>query len=1101
MSDKSVQVALRIRPLVPSEISKGCKDVFEVYPSINQVKIKDTDKAFTYNYVFDPTTTQDYVYETCVKRMIENLFNGYNITVLAYGQTGSGKTHTMGTTYNGEGEMGVIPRAVTEIFNCVRENFLHDITVTVSFVELYQESLYDLLAEKSREQCVLDIREDANKGIVIPGLTQVHVDCTQRVFEALIRGSSSRATGATNMNAQSSRSHAIFTINMCMINKNDGNEKSAKFHLVDLAGSERPKKTGAVGTTFKEGVNINKGLLVLGNVISALADEKQQHGYISYRDSNLTRLLKDSLGGNSITLMIACVSPADYNIEESISTLRYADRARRIQNKPIVNQDPKAAEINLLKKTIQELRLQIVGQGGPAVSSNEIIILREENVQLQTKIRDLTVQLSSTLHDNTGLLEKLIILQNANENLHKKIQELKHEYDLTLDNISLSFNQNDTDGFKKNLDKLQQIQKQFMVLDSEQKKTEDEILHHERNIDIRKSQDGKFKNVDEMSKDQENYTKQQMALNTELQELTKQLAIKEHLARQISTNTQYLVDYEGLKENENKILQLQKEKDELMQQLKNAQSHGPSSKIAEQRRKRVQELENQLQELNRKVQEQARLIKLKEKDVTKINQLNSEIHLMKQTRVKLIRKMREESERFRTWKIQRERELAKLKQEDRKNKTKMVRMEAMHSKQQNVLKRKVEEAVALNKRLKDALALRKATQESKNSGKNEKIGCWMRQEFDVHMHLIEAEATLKGLLEDRATLQQQLDKLRENPENLDESQVQEIESDMEMRSVQIQDLQQKLLDSEEENKKSKFDNIQTMGEAKFAIKILLEQAAELKASEVMAKNKWIETQVALNDIKEKNEKFETGFKILEMKNNQDVSQMQKEYEEKIALLLRQLRGVEVQNGSEELKQCCAIQTEQIEILERKNQELMEKLHETQRHADELKEKIDTITLAKESQIKEAVAELKTPIENMRRRKLKIKREPDSTYTMENQENFDASMEEFDDIANDPDWKRTPVGKWLLEKRRTNPDGENISLKRTSDGGCMCVKSNCSKRCGCRKLYRSCSAGCRCSSTNCTNRDQTDESTGSLNEKKRRMVPQSSLFADDQESDV
>jgi kinesin family protein 4/21/27 len=141
------------------------------------------------------------------------------------------------------------------------------------------------------------------------------------------------------------------------------NEKTAKFHLVDLAGSERPKKTGAVGTTFKEGVNINKGLLVLGNVISALGDDKQQHGYIPYRDSNLTRLLKDSLGGNSITLMIACVSPADYNVEETVSTLRYADRARKIQNKPVINQDPKAAEINTLKKIIQELKLQIVGQG------------------------------------------------------------------------------------------------------------------------------------------------------------------------------------------------------------------------------------------------------------------------------------------------------------------------------------------------------------------------------------------------------------------------------------------------------------------------------------------------------------------------------------------------------------------------------------------------------------------------------------------------------------------------------------------------------------------------------------------------------------------
>lgn len=226
--NKSVQVAIRVRPLVPTEISKGCKDVFEIYSDINQIKIKDSEKAFTYNYVFGPHTSQQDVYNKSVKQMIENLFNGYNVTVLAYGQTGSGKTHTMGTTYSGEGDMGVIPRAVTEIFNLVKDSFLFDVTVSVSFMELYQETLYDLLAGRSREQCVLDIREDPSKGVIIPGLTQIPVQDTKTVFEALVRGSSTRATGATNMNAQSSRSHAIFTMNMAFINKNDGYVKKLR---------------------------------------------------------------------------------------------------------------------------------------------------------------------------------------------------------------------------------------------------------------------------------------------------------------------------------------------------------------------------------------------------------------------------------------------------------------------------------------------------------------------------------------------------------------------------------------------------------------------------------------------------------------------------------------------------------------------------------------------------------------------------------------------------------------------------------------------------------------------------------------------------------
>lgn len=169
----------------------------------------------------------------------------------------------------------------------------------------------------------------------------------------------------------------------------------------------------------------------------------------------------------------------------------------------------------------------------------------------------------------------------------------------------------------------------------------------------------------------------------------------------------------------------------------------------------------------------------------------------------------------------------------------------------------------------------------------------IRQELDVHMHLIEAEVTLAGLLEDRGTLQEQLDKLKENQENLDLNQIKAIEEDIELRSVQIQDLQQKILDSDEENKKSKLDNIQTMADAKFAIKVLIEQASEIKKNEILNKNKLLDIQASLNDIKQKNESLEKVVKIMEYKNTDDVGRLQKEYEEKIAVLLRQLRGVEV----------------------------------------------------------------------------------------------------------------------------------------------------------------------------------------------------------------
>ena len=360
-------------------------------------------------------------------------FSGYNATVLAYGQTGSGKTFSMGTS-NREGETpvhheGVIPRAVRDIFERIKDlKSDYDFCIRVAFVELYKEKLYDLLSptSKIKEDCMVDLREDPVKGVVISNLTEVTVKDLRSTMDQLEVGSVKRVTAATAMNNTSSRSHAIFTIyiegklfnlkssvkikneknyreselffsepvnNVLIFTRflkmvklticerfftilgtrksDDDSEESnkpsnivAKFHLVDLAGSERAKKTLATGVRYKEGVSINLGLLALGNVISALGDESGPKTHIPYRDSKLTRLLQDSLGGNSHTLMIACVSPADTNLEETISTLRYADRARKIKNKPIVNQDGKDAENAKLRREIAELKIQLLNNGG-----------------------------------------------------------------------------------------------------------------------------------------------------------------------------------------------------------------------------------------------------------------------------------------------------------------------------------------------------------------------------------------------------------------------------------------------------------------------------------------------------------------------------------------------------------------------------------------------------------------------------------------------------------------------------------------------------------------------------------------------------------------
>lgn len=343
MADDTVKVAVRIRPLVDSERNRGCRSIVQKTPGEPQVLVSSgpEPQKYTYNYVFAPEDTQEMIYENAVKSMVFNLFNGYNVTsecdleiilnaiysskrirndddllikllhlsltllVLAYGQTGSGKTHTMGTTFKGimNEEMGIIPRAVTDIFTKIETMTDHEFTVNCSFVELYNEKCYDLLSPNQREESIVDIRESDNK-VFIANLTEKTVSDTISTTNFLMKGSADRVVAATAMNSASSRSHAIFTVTVQKVPKDCPSAATiAKFHMVDLAGSERSKKTQTVGENFREGVNINKGLLALGNVISALGDPKENGGHVGYRDSKLTRLLTDSLGGNSKTLV------------------------------------------------------------------------------------------------------------------------------------------------------------------------------------------------------------------------------------------------------------------------------------------------------------------------------------------------------------------------------------------------------------------------------------------------------------------------------------------------------------------------------------------------------------------------------------------------------------------------------------------------------------------------------------------------------------------------------------------------------------------------------------------------------------------------------
>lgn len=335
-----MKVAIRSRPLLADEQEQQLACCVDVMPDSAQVVVAG-EKGFTFDYAFDTCTTQEDLYNSCVKDLVAKVISGYNCSVLVYGQTGSGKTYTMGTDYgqqmSGDSHQGILPRVLNDLFDSLLCAEMGEWTVKVSFLEIYNESAYDLLAtSKAKEP--LAIRE-IGKVVVLPGLEHITVETAQAALECLKRGCGTRSTGATLLNSNSSRSHAVFTVHLqCALQET---VLTSKLQLVDLAGSETVKKTCSVGDRRKEGVNINLGLLALGKVISSLCSESVKMPYISYRGSTLTRLLKESLNGHNYTVMIACISPALCHVVETVSTLRFADRARQIKVKPFINRSNK----------------------------------------------------------------------------------------------------------------------------------------------------------------------------------------------------------------------------------------------------------------------------------------------------------------------------------------------------------------------------------------------------------------------------------------------------------------------------------------------------------------------------------------------------------------------------------------------------------------------------------------------------------------------------------------------------------------------------------------------------------------------------------------
>ncbi|XP_024084016.1 kinesin-like protein KIF21A isoform X2 [Cimex lectularius] len=751
--ESSVRVALRIRPQLPREVIDMCRVCTNVTPNEPQVTL-GTDRSFTFDYVFDTQTNQASIYDVCAKSLIEGSLQGYNATILAYGQTGSGKTYTMGTGFDIDvtsEQIGIIPRAIKQLFDGIsaatEAEKQTQFKVTCQFLELYNEEIIDLFDtsrdySSNRGKSGIRIHEDTNHCIYLTGVTSQRVTSAEDTLQWLRQGALSRTTAATQMNTQSSRSHAIFSLHIKqqrlvnMESENgfeEGTEEfetlTAKFHFVDLAGSERLKRTGATGDRAKEGISINCGLLALGNVISALGDPSKRALHVPYRDSKLTRLLQDSLGGNSRTLMIACISPSDRDFMETLNTLIYANRARNIQNKVVINQDKSSRTISLLKKQIQELELELMEykQGKRMIT--------EDGVE----------SVNDMFHENT-------MLQNEVDHLRTRVKAMQDTIDsLKAKNVNLMANQqvsaSNADGDNKNDDMSQMIKGYLSEIESLQAKlVESEstcsqlrkaasrnknlFLHSRMSIsqadealeDIlelakkdvikdmeylnekKKDLSDQSESDSDSSSDSENEEfNKSSEYSAKYASLTSEMSVKQRLIEELEKTQSRLNNmkqhYEDkLNQLQAKIIATQQERDAVLSTY--AKEEKPSEKVKkvkEEYERKLSDMQREVKSLQSAKREHAKLLRNQSQYESQVRTLKNEIAEMKKIKVKLMNSMKEEALKHKDAETGRMREIAQLKKQTRLDANLIKNLEAEKRAKAIVLKRKQEEVSALRR--------------------------------------------------------------------------------------------------------------------------------------------------------------------------------------------------------------------------------------------------------------------------------------------------------------------------------------------------------------------------------------------------------------------
>ncbi|EFP01354.1 CRE-KLP-12 protein [Caenorhabditis remanei] len=785
MADTCVQVALRIRPQGNREKLEGSRVCTSVLPNDPQVTIGG-DRSFTYDHVFDMQTEQHVVYESCVEKLVDGLFEGFNATVLAYGQTGSGKTHTMGTAFDAavtqkEQDLGVIPRAIQHTFRKITECKTQAIEqgllepafeVSVQFVELYNDDVLDLLSDDRSMSSSIRIHEDSRGEIVLHGVEQRSVFDMHGTMDILKNGALNRTVASTNMNEQSSRSHAIFTLHLrqqrVAVNPLDesGEQKAgelememlcAKFHFVDLAGSERMKRTGATGDRAKEGISINVGLLALGNVIAALGGANGKVSHVPYRDSKLTRLLQDSLGGNSRTLMIACCSPSDSDFVETLNTMKYANRAKEIKNKVVANQDKSSKMIGELRSRIASLEGELLefkqGRRTVDVDGHEVVndqyhenvyltgevnhlkfkvkalnetldILRTENIDLKAK-QELSAISSIS---SSGAVGEIDAVQSTFRKYLEELERTKsllYESQSTCDQLrkdnarwkALGASRGAGGASEFNSQKLiemakQEVEKQRKMMESVNiggENVSSEYSSMAQDEDGTSNEAEEILDEEDLDEDEEETAaeKEQQAeteaLQIDLNEVMIELDIKEKLIDQLERaerqNQQIRETYENkLRELMARIKDTETERDRVLNEGgKRGGNNEQMKAIKQEYELKISDLRKELKKIEALDKEHLKVIAKSQRELQEKTRLKSEVVDLKKAKVELIKKMNEDKKKQKAQQLANARAIATKEKQTRLQANKIRTLEMKDKQREQFLKKTTQEVNALRK--------------------------------------------------------------------------------------------------------------------------------------------------------------------------------------------------------------------------------------------------------------------------------------------------------------------------------------------------------------------------------------------------------------------